>query len=115
MKVVLLPQNRVKGRTKPNRFYGKVHTIPTKGVWPELWSNDPPKRVNYNIDPSNLVKMDTLEIGTVTMGRCTYGTELIGMKITLESLISDKDKEGNEYECSTTYLIDCVILEPSKE
>ena len=112
VKVVLLPQTRTssKGANKPNLFDGKVHTIPNNGVWSETWKSNKPNTLAYEL-ASNPMKMDTLNIGTVKMARCTYGTEMIGMRITLESL--DQDFEGNG--CSTTYLIDCVILEPSKK
>lgn len=112
VKVVLLPQTRTssKGANNPNLFDGKVHTIPNNGVWKDDWIKDFPKCMGIGL-VNNPMKMDTVNVGTVKMARCTYGTEMIGMKITLESF--DKDDEGNGY--STTYLIDCVILEPSKK
>ena len=103
VKIVFLPQTRVKGANKPNLFDVKSSALNNKG---ELTSK--PFASDLANDP---LKMDTVNIGTIKLGRCTYGTEMIGLKVTLESF--DKDTQGNEY--STTYLIDCVILEPSKK
>ena len=60
---------------------------------------------------SKPMALDTIDVGTVKLTRCAYGTEMIGLKLILES--KDSDSDGKEY--STTYLIDCVILEPSKK
>ena len=104
VKIVFLPQTRAaaKGKIKENLFDVKKAVISNQG---DL-ANSP---FAYDLAP-NPLKMDTVDVGTVKLARSVYGKEMVGLKLTLESY-----GELNGEERSTTYLIDCIILEPSKK
>ena len=59
------------------------------------------------------LKIDTVLIGTIDTQCCSYGTESPDLQITVESYWSRNNTNKKKY--STTMLIDCIILEPSKE
>lgn len=105
VKIVFLPQTRATyaGPIRNNLYDVKSESLTTKGeLASKPFSND------CTNDP---MKLDTVNVGTIKLARCAYGTEMIGLKIVLESYISDA--EGKPL--STTYLIDCILLEPSKK
>ena len=59
------------------------------------------------VDPT---RIDTVTLGTVTFPVTTYGEEKASTTLTLKSASTSKDKVN-----SRVFLIDCVILEPTKE
>ena len=105
VKVVFLPQayRTSKGTSRPNLFDVKYESLNNKG---ELAS----KSLSLDL-VTNPMKLDTVDVGPVKLMRCAYGTEMVGLKLVLESYSNDPDGK----EQSTTYLIDCIILEPSKK
>ena len=59
------------------------------------------------VDPT---RIDTVTVGTVTFPITTYGEEKASTILTVKSASNSKDKVN-----SRVLLIDCVILEPTKE
>lgn len=107
VKVIFLPQKRAtyKGTIKPNLFNVQYAALTNKG---ELSFK------NLAFDCANdPTKIDTVTVGSVNLTNCAYGTDMIGLQVKLEALDTDKENSGKEY--STTYLIDGIILEPSKK
>ena len=113
VKVVFLPQTLVArgGGIKPNKFTAKYQCFsPKSGAWVK-------DQDLLRIEGNNVIfdffndpyVVDTVKLGTVELGRCTYGQDILGFKLELHYPSSGSD------DYSTTFLIDCVILEPSKE
>ena len=63
--------------------------------------------------PDYTLKPDTVLIGSIETACCSYGTETSGLQITLSS--SWSKSASTLKKNATTFLIDCIILEPSKE
>ena len=105
VKIVFLPQTRTtsKKAPKPNMFDVSYSSIPSTGEWPSTLTST---FVELDLTNNTLTKMDTVIVGTIKPERCTYGTEYIGLKLILDSSYSDLNVN------STTFLIDCIILEP---
>lgn len=105
IKVIFLPQERAtyKGKIKPNLFNVQYAALTNGG---ELAF----KNLKFDCE-NNPMKVDTVHVGSVTLTNCAYGTDMIGLQVKLEAL--DVDYMGEEF--STTYLIDGIILEPSKK
>ena len=113
VKVVFLPQTLVAkgGAIKPNKFTAKYQCFsPKSGSWVvdqdllRIEGND--VIFDFVNDPH---VVDTVELGTVNLGRSTFAQDILGFKLELHY-----PSLGTE-DYSTTFLIDCVILEPSKE
>ena len=63
--------------------------------------------------PDYILRPDTVLIGSIETVCCSYGTETSGLQITLSS--SWSKSASTLKKNATTFLIDCIILEPSKE
>lgn len=108
VKVVFLPQsmasNNKGGVSRKNLFHMHRSVLNRQGeLASQLLKN------NAMNDP---LRIDTLNIGTINLSYCAYGTEQISLKLKMESL---SEKSGSDEKFSTTYLIDCIILEPSNK
>lgn len=107
VKIVFLPQTRAirKGNLKTNRFKAGYSPLTDNGHGDyRQWGT------RYSFNEKSEETLDTVNVGSVKLTRSVYGTEMIGLKVKLES---QSKYSGKEF--STTYLIDCIILEPSEK
>ena len=114
MRIILLPQAMASAKDKtllPNRFKVTESHLKENGGADQVWMSEF-KNVGKttNNDP---MKLDTITMGTIDTECCSYATETSGVQI---SIVSSWSKSAaNQKKYSTTMLIDCIILEPSKE
>lgn len=114
LKVVFLPQEMATSRNKtllPNRFEVKASYLKANGGTDGVWMTDL-KRVG-KVTQNDPMKLDTVTIATIETECCSYGTDSPGLQLTISSSWSKNANNKKKY--STTLLIDCIILEPSKE
>lgn len=114
LKVVFLPQEMATSRNKtllPNRFEVKASYLKDNGGTDGVWMTDF-KRVG-KVTENDPMKLDTVTIATIEPECCSYGTDSPGLQLTIGSSWSKNANNKKKY--STTLLIDCIILEPSKE
>lgn len=118
LKIVFLPQKMATSRVKtllPNLFKVEYSCLKQKRVsnaddWMTKKARIGGNSKTFKNDP---LKIDTVFIGTIDTQCCSYGTETPDLQITVESYWSRNNTNKKKY--STTMLIDCIILEPSKE
>lgn len=118
LKIVFLPQTMATSRVKtmlPNRFkveysYLKKQRINDADDWMSKKIRIGGASKTFENDPFDI---DTVYIGTIETDCCSYGTGSPDLQITVESSWSKNTNNKKKY--STTLLIDCIILEPSKE
>lgn len=111
VKIVFLPQEYVIGRmpgteVKGNSFKVSYAARSLDGVIPTTYTQ-------LSTGVNNPYKLDTVSVGTITLPACAYGEESAGLELKIESNMKPSDVRKNKY--STTFLIDCIILEPSKK
>lgn len=124
LKVVFLPQELASARDKTlltNKFRVKESHLLESGEMSEFTNVTKSASENFieaykeggYKDPEYKLLPDTVLIGEVTTDCCNYGTESSGLQI---SIVSSWSKNAsNLKKNATTMLIDCIILEPSKE
>lgn len=118
LKVVFLPQEMATSRNKvlkPNKCrmeYSCQKLIRKNETedWMTKKDGIGGKKTTFVNDP---MKLDTVTIGTIETQCCSYGTDSPGLQITIQCDASNKKNYKKNY--SLTLLIDCIILEPSKE
>lgn len=111
VKVVFLPQNKAtyKGEIRPNMFKAYYRYINRDGNWvsKDMFTYTENYNPIYEF-VNNPLSVDTVSLGTVNLSYCRYGTEKSAFKLVMECPVADENY-------STTFLIDCIILEPVKE
>lgn len=115
VKIVFLPQSlatdvRTANNMKPNTFKVLCSYRRMDGTMSPSDNTAVIHKGSHKNDP---YVIDTVDVGTITLPVCSYGDEVAGVELTIASNINPQlVKKGN---WSTTFLIDCIILEPSKE
>ena len=108
VKIVFLPQTMATDKSigvKPNHIKVEVGYLDNNGK--EKKTELVKTKDSLHVVPT---RIDTVSAGVFTFPVSTYGEEKASTTITVKSAARSKDKDK-----STTFLIDCVILEPVKE
>ena len=111
VKIVFMPQSLATSkeyRNKPNRFNIRYACRQADGTFATTYS-----LVGKRGLVNNPSVIDTVYAGTIELPVCAYGEENAGLKIRIETNMSRNEWNKNEY--SKAFLIDCIILEPSKD
>ena len=113
VKIVFMPQSlatskEYRDRNKANRFNVLYACRQADGTFPTTMTLVGKRGLTNN--PSAI---DTVDVGTIELPVCAYGEENAGLKIRIESNMSRNQWNKNDY--SKAFMIDCIILEPSKD